>query len=245
MHALQTLGMDRLSIYAKRPTAFLLRYVRRRPWTHAAIVAAVVGAVGCSVSTQYGVKYLVDTLSAGPSGNTIWFAFGFLVLLIAADNLLWRLAGWVSSHAFVSVTGDLRSELFRHLTGHSPGYFTHRLPGTLTGRVTATSNAAFAIENLFIMECTAALPGDGGRHRLLGQPSACRWRPSCWRSPPWSCWCCSGWRLAARRSITASPTGRAGGGRAGRRHRQHAAGADLRRHRPRAQPLRPHGRAAR
>ncbi len=146
---MQTLGMDRLSTYAKRPTAFLLRYVRRRPWAHAAIVAAVVGAVGCSVSTQYGVKYLVDTLSAGPSGDTIWFAFGFLVALIAADNLLWRLAGWVSSHAFVSVTGDLRSELFRHLTGHSPAYFTHRLPGTLTGRVTATSNAAFAIENLF------------------------------------------------------------------------------------------------
>jgi ATP-binding cassette subfamily B protein len=63
---------------------------------------------------------------------------------------LWRLAGWIASHAFVGVTGDLRSELFRHLTGHAPSYFAQRLSGTLTGRVTATSNAAFAVENLFI-----------------------------------------------------------------------------------------------
>ena len=45
-------GMDRLSSYAKRPIAFLLRYVRRRPLSHAAILAAVIGAVACSVSSQ-------------------------------------------------------------------------------------------------------------------------------------------------------------------------------------------------
>ena len=143
-------GMDRLSDYAKRPVAFLLRYVRRRLIAHAAILTAVISAVGCSVSSQYGVKFLVDTLSAGPHGTAVWLAFAVLVSLIAADNLLWRLAGWIASHAFVGVTGDLRSELFRHLTGHAPSYFTQRLSGTLTGRVTATSNAAFAVENLFI-----------------------------------------------------------------------------------------------
>jgi ATP-binding cassette subfamily B protein len=142
--------MDRLSSYAERPIAFLLRYVRRRMLAHAAILAVVIAAVGCSVSTQYGVKSLVDALSAGPGGDAVWIAFALLVSLIAADNLLWRLAGWIASHAFVSVTGDLRSELFRHLTGHAPSYFAERLSGTLTGRVTATSNAAFAVENLFI-----------------------------------------------------------------------------------------------
>jgi ATP-binding cassette subfamily B protein len=144
------IGMDRLSSYAERPIAFLLRYVRRRMSAHAAILAAVIAAVGCSVSSQYGVKSLVDALSAGPGGEAVWIAFGLLVSLIAADNLLWRLAGWIASHAFVGVTGDLRSELFRHLTGHAPSYFAQRLSGTLTGRVTATSNAAFAVENLFI-----------------------------------------------------------------------------------------------
>jgi len=142
--------MDRLSNYAHRPVAFVLRYVRRRWVAHASILAAVLGAVGCSISTQYGVKFLVDTLSAGPTAGGIWLAFGLLVSLIAADNLLWRLAGWIASHAFVGVTGDLRSELFRYLTGHAPSYFAQRLTGTLTGRVTATSNASFAVENLFI-----------------------------------------------------------------------------------------------
>ena len=63
--------------------------------------------------------------------------------LIAADNLLWRLAGWIASFTFVRVTGDLRRDLFRHLTGHSPSYFADRLPGMLTSRVTATSNAVY------------------------------------------------------------------------------------------------------
>ena len=142
--------MTCLSDYAGRPVAFLLRYVRRRKLAHAAILTAVLGAVGCSVSSQYGVKFLVDTLSNKSGDGAVWLAFGALVLLVAADNLLWRIAGWISSDAFVGVTGDLRSELFRHLTGHAPGYFAQRLSGTLTGRVTSTSNAAFAVENLFV-----------------------------------------------------------------------------------------------
>ena len=142
--------MSSLSNYAGRPVAFLLRYIRRRLFAHAAILTAVLGAVGCSVSTQYAVKFLVDTLAAGRAHPGIWLAFAVLVSLVAADNLLWRLAGWISSHAFVGVSGDLRGELFRYLTGHAPSYFAQRLAGTLTGRVTATSNAAFAVENLFI-----------------------------------------------------------------------------------------------
>src|SRR6185503_19700732 len=111
----------------------------------------VLAAVGCSVTTQYGLKYLVDTLAAGPTAaRGVWLAFGLLVSLIAADNLLWRLAGWVASFTFVRVTGDLRRDLFRHLTGHSPSYFADRLPGMLSSRVTATSNAVFTVENMFM-----------------------------------------------------------------------------------------------
>ena len=54
----------------------------------------------------------------------------------------------MSTHAFVAVTGDLRRDLFRHLTGHAPSYFSDRMPGTLAGRITATSNAMFTLENL-------------------------------------------------------------------------------------------------
>src|SRR5262245_45594416 len=142
--------MQNLERYAGRPVAFLLRHVRRRPWAHGAILAAVLGAVGCSVSTQYAVKFLVGSLAADVRAAAIWLPFAILVSLVAADNLLWRMAGWISSHAFVGVSGQIRAELFRHVTGHAPSYFSERLTGTLTGRITATSNASFAVENLFI-----------------------------------------------------------------------------------------------
>ena len=68
--------------YVDRPFAFILRYVRLRTFSHIVIVAAVLAAVVCSVTTQYGVKYLVDTLAAGPAAAAqgIWLAFLFLVL---------------------------------------------------------------------------------------------------------------------------------------------------------------------
>ncbi len=136
--------------YADRPLAFIARYVRRRAVSHAAIAAAVLAAVGCSVSTQYGVKFLVDTLSQGPERARAWLAFGILVSLMAADQLLWRVASWIGSRAFVAVTGDLRSDLFRHVTGHPLRFFSERLPGMLTSRITATSNAVFTIENMVV-----------------------------------------------------------------------------------------------
>lgn len=114
-------------------------------------MGAVLVAVACSVSTQYGVKLLVDALSAGPNvGNAPWIAFTVLVSLIAIDNFSWRIASWTASYTFVQVTGDLRRDLFRHLTRHSHSFFSDRLPGVLTSRVTATSNAVFTMENLFI-----------------------------------------------------------------------------------------------
>jgi ATP-binding cassette subfamily B protein len=135
--------------YSSRPLAFIFRYVRLRPISHAIILALVLAAVLCSVGTQYGVKYLVDMLSSGAIGG-VWMAFCVLGSLIAADNLLWRIASWIANTSFVGVTGDLRRDLFRHLMGHSPGYFADRLPGMLTSRVTATSNAVFTAENMFI-----------------------------------------------------------------------------------------------
>jgi ATP-binding cassette subfamily B protein len=137
--------------YADRPFAFVARYLRQRKASHAIILGAVVAAVICSVGTQYGVKFLVDSLAAGPQlASGIWLAFAFLVALIAADNLLWRVASWIASSAFVGVTGDVRRDLFRYLTGHAPSYFADRLPGMLTSRITSTSNAVFVVENMFV-----------------------------------------------------------------------------------------------
>src|SRR5437870_8281682 len=130
--------------YSDRPLAFLARYVRRRPLAHGAIVTAVVAAVGCSVGAQYGVKILVDTLAAGVDAGArltdAWLGFAVLATLIAADNFLLRVASWLASYTYVSVTGDLRRDLFRHLTDHATGYFADRMSGTFTCRITVASS---------------------------------------------------------------------------------------------------------
>ena len=112
--------MDNLSGYANRPFPFVLRYLRKRLAAHFVIFMSVVAAVVCSVCTQYGVKFLVDGLSGGPAqAGSVWLAFALLISLIAADNFLWRIASWIASFTFVRVTGDLRRDIFRHLTGQT------------------------------------------------------------------------------------------------------------------------------
>ena len=93
--------MDHLSGYAHHPLPFVLRYLRQRLGSHVLILSAVIGAVACSVGTQYGVKNLVDSLGAGPThAGGVWLAFIFLMSLIAADNFLWRVASWIGELHF-------------------------------------------------------------------------------------------------------------------------------------------------
>ncbi|MDA8248064.1 MAG: ABC transporter ATP-binding protein [Rhodospirillales bacterium] len=130
----------------RTPIAFMFGYVRRRLWAHAVMALAVVIAVLCSVGSQYAVKNLVDALTGH---GAVWVAFAVLAGLIAADNLSWRVGGWIATHALVRVTGDIRRDLFQHLTGHSPSYFADRLPGMLASRISATANAVFTVETTF------------------------------------------------------------------------------------------------
>src|SRR3954451_4745501 len=119
------------------PAAFLLHYVGRRLTSHLVVLLAILSAVGCAIGSQYAIKNLVDVLGTGhPSDFALWSAVGLLLALVAGDNLLWRLAGWVASYAFVAVGGDLRLDLFDHLSGHGSRYFTEQFPGALAGRIT-------------------------------------------------------------------------------------------------------------
>ena len=172
------MALENLAFYSHRPIAFLMRYVCGRRKAHAVVVAAVTGAVVCSVVTQYAVKLLVDTLAGSqPISSAIWLTFALVVALIAGDNLLWRVASWIGNSTFVGVTGDVRRDLFRHLTGHAPSYFAASSPGTLTSRVTATANALFTVENMFVWNvlppclatvCAIAFVGTVSLHMAAG-----------------------------------------------------------------------------
>jgi ATP-binding cassette subfamily B protein len=133
---------------SKGAISFLGRYVRRRFFSHLIVLTAVLSAVACNVASQYAVKNLVDVLGTrGPPATVLWGAVAILLGLVAGDNLLWRIAGWVSTHAFVAVGGDMRLDLFDHLSGQGTRYFVEQFPGALAGRITAAANAAWMIEN--------------------------------------------------------------------------------------------------
>ncbi|MBN9508011.1 MAG: ABC transporter ATP-binding protein, partial [Alphaproteobacteria bacterium] len=70
----------------KRPLRFLLHYVGRHAAGHAVVLGSVFCAVVFAVSTQYGVKHLIDVVSHGPAGGgaAVWGAFAILCGLIAA-----------------------------------------------------------------------------------------------------------------------------------------------------------------
>jgi len=132
-----------------KPMAFLFRYIGLHPIGHAIVLTAVLIAVGCSVSTQFAMKHLIDVVSMGrESGATlVWSAFAILCALVAADNLMWRVAGYTAHRTFVAVTGDIRRDLFAWLSGHAPGFFASRLPGGLASRVSSSANNAFIVLN--------------------------------------------------------------------------------------------------
>ncbi len=137
-----------LDSLASRPIAFMLRYVRRHLTAHAVILVSVVAAVAFATFSQYAIKHLVDVLSARNT-DAAWTAFMLLTGFVIADNASWRIGGWAATHGFVAVTGDMRRDLFEHLTGHAPAYFADRQAGTLAGRITATANAIYQVENTF------------------------------------------------------------------------------------------------
>jgi ATP-binding cassette subfamily B protein len=129
------------------PVRFLLHYVWRRSVSHLIVLFSVLAAVGCAIGSQYAVKNLVDLLSAGKgvSDAALWSAVGLLIGLVGGDNLLWRLAGWVATHAFVAVGGDLRIDLFKHLAGHSTRYFSEQMGGALASRISNAASGSWLI----------------------------------------------------------------------------------------------------
>ncbi|MGA2396946.1 MAG: hypothetical protein ABSG30_02615 [Steroidobacteraceae bacterium] len=46
-----------------------------------------------------------------------------------------------------AVGGDIRMDLFDHLSGQGTRYFVDQFPGALAGRITAAANAAWLIES--------------------------------------------------------------------------------------------------
>ena len=137
--------------YLESPTRFLAHYVRDRKWSFAGLLALVVGASGCAVVAQYSMKLLVDAMTAPERAMApVWMALGLFVGLIAVENALWRLSGWLGCRTTIGAGVDIRLDLFQHLSGHPMRYFTGQFAGALGNRITATAGNVGALVNTFV-----------------------------------------------------------------------------------------------
>lgn len=150
-----TIPDDQLPHYAGHPIRFIIRYAKNRAPPHCIVFGFVILAVGCAVFSSSAIRHLVDTMDAYPQASDksaslkpVWIAVTWLAIIIAADNLSWRVAGWYAAKTFVAVTGDVRLDLFRYLTGHSTGYFADRMPAGLAARISTAGTATFTLESL-------------------------------------------------------------------------------------------------
>jgi len=151
----------------QRPLRFVINAISHYGTAHVIILLSVMAGVGCSVGSQYAVKNIVDML-ARHDVAAVWRAFFFLAALITMDNLSWRVGGWVAARTFVDVTGDIRRYLFNHTLGHAPGFFTSRRAGMLAGRISATGNAVFRIENMTVWNVLPPLFAVVGSVLMIG-----------------------------------------------------------------------------
>lgn len=132
--------------FPTRPIPFLLRFVRLRPGMHLSLITVVVSAAACAVAVQWGMKLLVDGMAGGPEARSeVWFALSLFIGLIAAENVLWRLAGWLGCRTIVAAGVDVRVQVFDHLSGHSQRFFGQHLIGALGSRLTGLAGAFGAI----------------------------------------------------------------------------------------------------
>ncbi len=133
-------------VLPSRPVAFLMHYVRQRPWHFGGMFLLIVGASGCGVAVQYGMKLLVDAMATDDRVNAaVWPPLAVFIGLIVLENAFWRAGGWLGCRTVVSSCVDVRVDLFRYLTGHPMRYFSEHFAGALGNRITATGTAAGSI----------------------------------------------------------------------------------------------------
>jgi ATP-binding cassette subfamily B protein len=133
--------------FLRRPWYFLWHYVKRRPWQFASFLLLVVGAAGCAIGVQIGMKNLVDAM-ADPerTRRAVWGPLALFIVLVGIESALWRLGGWLGCRTVVDTGVEVRLDLFQYLYGHAMRYFNDHLAGALGNRITET---AAAVRTLF------------------------------------------------------------------------------------------------
>jgi ATP-binding cassette, subfamily B, bacterial len=135
--------------------AFVRHYVLRRRLAFGALFALIVTAALCAVAVQYGMRLLVDAMGADRADPyAVWTPLAIFMGLIAAESVLWRLAGWLAARTIIATGIDIRLDLFRHLSGQAMRYFADHMAGSLGGRITAVAGAFGASAHALVWNIT-------------------------------------------------------------------------------------------
>jgi len=132
------------------PLAFVLHYVRSRPWHFTGLVTMVLGAAGCAIAVQYVMKLLVDAMVGPRDGSAAWTALAIFIGLLSIESLPWRVSGWLGCRTTVGAGVQMRLDLFDYLNGQPMRYFADNLAGSLGQRLTATAGNFGALTNTMV-----------------------------------------------------------------------------------------------
>jgi len=131
---------------AADPLAFLFCYVRRHLRLSIAVLATVMGGALCAVFAQYGLKLLVDGMTApSPNRKYVFLCLGLFLGLLAAESACWRLGGWLGSRAVIRLGADIRLDLFESIAARSWRFLNDHPSGGLAGRVITAATAGTTV----------------------------------------------------------------------------------------------------
>jgi len=125
---------------------FLLRYVRRHLRLSLALLILVTSGALCAVAAQYGLKLLVDRMTApGTARDSVLLCLGLFLGLLGLESVCWRLGGFLGSRTIIRVGEDIRIDLFEAVSARSWEFYNTQASGALAGRITAASTASTAV----------------------------------------------------------------------------------------------------
>ena len=137
--------MDHSPATTTRGLPFLLGYGRRHLGLSLGLLGTVTGGALIAVTAQYGLKLLVDTMTAPGGSDRVFTILAVFLALLAVESLCWRLSGWIGSRLIIRVGADIRLDLFEAVAGRSWQFFGTQAGGALVERIGSASSSATAV----------------------------------------------------------------------------------------------------